>query len=60
MHLTIKYINDKELSFIRVFNRNLIKVLSRILFGLPFLVFPFTKKKQAIHDLITNIEVIDP
>lgn len=59
MHLTIKCINDKDLSFVRVFNRNLIKVLSRILFGLPFLVLPFTKKRQAIHDLITNIEVID-
>ena len=59
MHLTIKCINGKDLSFCRVFHRNLIKVFSRILFGLPFLVISFTKKRKAIHDLITNIEVID-
>jgi len=48
-----------ELSYPRCVGRYFAYLLSLLLLGIGFLIQPFTKKKQALHDMIVDTEVID-
>jgi uncharacterized RDD family membrane protein YckC len=48
-----------ELSYPRCVARYFSFFLSMILLGIGLLIQPFTKKKQALHDMIVDTEVID-
>jgi len=54
--MRIKVVNSKteKLSFLNALGRYLGKYLSFILLGVGFFMIPFTKKKQALHDVLAK------
>ncbi|MCI0382004.1 MAG: RDD family protein [Chlamydiae bacterium] len=48
----------KKISFLRATSRFFGKIVSRILFGVGFLLIFFTKKKQTLHDKIASTYII--
>jgi len=51
-------LNGARLSFARAFLRNLAKIISAIPMDIGFLLAAFTRRKQALHDIITNCLVV--
>lgn len=51
-------INLERLTFKKAFVRNICKVVSVFTFGIGFIMAGFTKKKQALHDIIAKTLVI--
>lgn len=60
MIMKIKVVNKQmeQLSISNALRRNLGKFLSFFLMGIGFLMIPFTKKKQALHDLLSKTHVV--
>lgn len=51
-------IQGKKISFLRSTSRYFIKTLSTLLFGLGFLMAGFTRRKQCLHDIVSDTLVI--
>lgn len=51
-------LNGARLSFVRAFLRNLAKIVSAIPADIGFLLAAFTRRKQALHDILTNCLVV--
>ncbi|MEN9920926.1 MAG: hypothetical protein RL538_819 [Candidatus Parcubacteria bacterium] len=47
-----------RLSFLRALARSFAKILSAIILGIGFLMAAFTKKKQGLHDIMTDAVVL--
>jgi uncharacterized RDD family membrane protein YckC len=58
LHLKVTDCHGKPLGFAHAFGRYLLKALSGTMFGIGFLIQPFTAKKQALHDLLAGTLVI--
>ncbi|HKC20525.1 MAG TPA: RDD family protein [Candidatus Dormibacteraeota bacterium] len=55
------YVGDKHgdpITFRRALARNLLKILSGLLFGIGFVVAAFSPKKQALHDVLAGTLVL--
>ena len=49
----------KKISFARACVREVLTYVSFALFGIGYLIIPFTKHKQGLHDILTNCFVSD-
>ncbi len=58
LRIMIKDVGDKKISFCRIFARNVLKITSKFLLGVPFFLSCFFKDK-AIYDIFTKIIVCD-
>jgi len=56
--LKVVNIEYEKISFWQALGRNLSKYISLLIFGIGFLMIAFTKKKQGLHDMITNCLVV--
>lgn len=56
--LKVTDINGNRISFLRALGRNSAKFLTSLTFGIGFIMIAFTKKKQALHDLMAGCLVI--
>jgi uncharacterized RDD family membrane protein YckC len=61
IRMKIKVVNKEgeRLSFLNALGRHFGKLLSFLLIGLGFLIIPFSKKKQALHDKLTKTYVVE-
>lgn len=56
--LRVATTNGERITFVRATARYYSKLLSRIMLMIGFLMIPFTKKKQGLHDKIASTVVI--
>jgi uncharacterized RDD family membrane protein YckC len=56
--LKVTTISGKRIGFLRASVRYFGKILSRLIFMIGFLMIPFTKKKQGLHDMIAQTLVL--
>ena len=52
-------LNGNRISFARATGRHFAKLLSAITIGIGFLMAGFTKKKQALHDIVAECLIIN-
>jgi uncharacterized RDD family membrane protein YckC len=55
---TVVTLNYQRLSWALAFRRAAWIGVSYLFLGLPFLTIPFTSKKQAMHDMLTDVIVV--
>lgn len=55
--IILQDMNGNNPSFFKIFIRNILKSISRVLLMLPALTMLFTEKKQTLYDKMTNIVV---
>ena len=58
MGLQVRTVDMDRVSFLRAFMRNLAEVLCVLTLTLGYLVCLFTKRRQALHDLLTKTVVV--
>lgn len=58
LRIKVTDLEGKPISFARANGRYWSKILSGMLFAIGYLMAGFTKKKQALHDIIANTLVI--
>ncbi|MBS0634500.1 MAG: RDD family protein [Verrucomicrobia bacterium] len=60
MALGIKIVDmdGNKISFLRACGREIATILSALILGVGYLMIAFTKKKQALHDMIAETLVI--
>ena len=58
--LKVTTLDGKRISFWRATARYFSKILSRVALMIGFLMIPFTKKKQGLHDKIAGTVVLNP
>ena len=56
--LVVTDINGNRISFLRALGRNLAKFVSYIILLIGFIMAAFTKKKQALHDMMAGTLVV--
>ena len=56
--MTLQDRNGDNPGFFKIFIRNILKAISRVLLMLPFLTLFFTEKRQTLYDKMTNIVVV--
>ncbi len=56
MHIKIKDVKNKKIQFYRLLIRNVLKIISKYLIGLPFFVM-LLNNSQTIYDSLLNIVV---
>jgi len=56
--LRVTDLQGRRISFLRATGRHLAKLLSFLTLFLGFLMIPFTKRKQALHDMIARCVVV--
>ena len=54
LDIVVTDIDGKRVSFARAAGRNLGKIVSAIIYYVGFIMIAFTKKKQALHDMMAN------
>jgi uncharacterized RDD family membrane protein YckC len=54
MGLVVTDLNGERISTMNAIGRYFAKIPSGIIFGIGFLMQPFTEKKQALHDIIAG------
>ena len=57
-NITLQDRNGNNPGFFKIFIRNILKAISRVLLMLPFLTMFFTEKRQTLYDKMTNIVVV--
>lgn len=58
MGIKVTDLNGNRLTVLRAAGRQAAKFLSGIIFGIGFLMAAFTKRKQALHDMIAGALVV--
>jgi len=59
MSIKVTDMNGQRLSFGRATGRHFAKILSGIILGIGYIMAGFTKKKQALHDIIAECLVVN-
>lgn len=59
MKIKVVNSNGEQLTFLNALGRYLGKYLSLLIAGFGFLMIPFTKKKQALHDMLAKTYVVN-
>ncbi|MBA7650043.1 hypothetical protein ES703_57844 [subsurface metagenome] len=58
LRIAVTDVNGRRISFARATGRHFAKIISRIILYIGFILAGFTRKKQAMHDIITDCLVI--
>lgn len=58
LRIKVTDINGKRISFLRATGRTFTKILSAVIFYIGFFMAGFTKKKQALHDILAGCLVV--
>ena len=56
--LKVTDLKGRRISFLRATGRHFGKILSGLILGIGFFMIAFTKKKQGLHDIITECLVL--
>jgi uncharacterized RDD family membrane protein YckC len=57
--IVVTDIEGQRISFVRATGRHFAKYLSALLLGIGFLMAAFTRRKQALHDLVADTLVVN-